>query len=155
MVLAFCRRGSWRKFLVGHPVWRHYSSVTYPRRASLSRLGSNSKVCTTNHWDGLLARMCRTTRLAVAASLCSAVVGGCSAGALNQPMPLDARVIVETLAADELEGRLTGTEGIEKAADHIIEQLENLGAEPLPGQVAATCWSSIGYQLYAFPGRNN
>jgi len=79
--------------------------------------------------------MCRTTRLAIAASLCSAVVVGCSAGALDHPIPLDAKVIVETLAADELEGRLTGTDGIAKAADHIIEQLANLGAEVLPGQV--------------------
>ena len=79
--------------------------------------------------------MCRTTRLAVAASLCGAVVVGCSAGELDHPMTLDARVIVETLAADELEGRLTGTEGIEKAAEHIIAQLVNLGAEPLPGQI--------------------
>ena len=59
---------------------------------------------------------------------------GCTRGEPVGPVSLDTRVIVETLAADELEGRLTGTEGIRKAADYIIEQLETIGAEPLPGQ---------------------
>ena len=46
---------------------------------------------------------------------------------------LDTRAIVERLADDELEGRLTGSPGIRMAADYIIEQLEAIGAEPLPG----------------------
>ena len=58
----------------------------------------------------------------------------CTSGESVDPVSLDTRVIVETLAADELEGRLTGTEGIRKAADYIIEQLETIGAEPIPGQ---------------------
>lgn len=41
---------------------------------------------------------------------------------------------VELLASAELEGRLTGTPGAEKAAVYIIEAMEKLGAKPLPGQ---------------------
>jgi hypothetical protein len=41
---------------------------------------------------------------------------------------------VTTLASEEMGGRLTGTEGAEKAADYIIAELERLGALPLPGQ---------------------
>ena len=41
---------------------------------------------------------------------------------------------VEFLAADELEGRMTGTDGARKAADYIAEQLEAIGAQPLPGR---------------------
>ena len=40
---------------------------------------------------------------------------------------------VERLASDALEGRLTGTDGIRMAADHIIAELGAFGAEPLPG----------------------
>ena len=47
--------------------------------------------------------------------------------------PLDTRAVVEHLAADEMEGRLTGSAGIRLAADYIIEQLAALGAGPLPG----------------------
>ncbi len=46
---------------------------------------------------------------------------------------LDNRAIVEYLADDELEGRLTGSPGIRMAADYLVEQLEAIGAEPLPG----------------------
>ncbi len=46
---------------------------------------------------------------------------------------LDTRILVETLADDALEGRLTGSEGSRKAADYITAQLEAIGAEPLPG----------------------
>ena len=38
----------------------------------------------------------------------------------------------EYLASDALEGRFTGSEGIRKAADHIIAELEAIGAGPLP-----------------------
>ena len=65
----------------------------------------------------------------------------CSGGAAPSPSPspspspvaADLRTIVEHLADDELEGRLTGSAGIRRAADYIIEQLEAIGAEPLPG----------------------
>ena len=49
------------------------------------------------------------------------------------PAALDTRAIVERLAADDLEGRLTGSPGIRLAADYIIEQLAAIGAGPLPG----------------------
>ena len=61
-------------------------------------------------------------------SLCAA--GGAAA---QEPAALDTRAIVEYLASDELEGRLTGSPGIRKAADYIVERLEAIGAEPLPG----------------------
>lgn len=63
----------------------------------------------------------------------AAMVSGCSDGKAPDPIVLDNRAVVETLASDEFEGRLTGTRGIEMAADYIIEQLEEIGAQPLPG----------------------
>ena len=42
------------------------------------------------------------------------------------------RAHVEALAADDLQGRLTGSEGARRAADYIEEQLAALGASPLP-----------------------
>ena len=56
--------------------------------------------------------------------------GGAAAQA---PGALDTRAIVEYLADDDLEGRLTGSPGIRKAADYIVERLEAVGAGPLPG----------------------
>ena len=49
-----------------------------------------------------------------------------------EPAGLDTRSIVEHLSDDALEGRLTGSPGIRMAADYIIEQLEDIGAVPLP-----------------------
>ncbi len=49
-----------------------------------------------------------------------------------EPAGLDTRSIVEHLADDALEGRLTGSPGIRLAADYIIEQLGAIGAVPLP-----------------------
>ena len=43
------------------------------------------------------------------------------------------RAVVERLASDEFEGRLTGSDGIRKAADYIEEQFARIGIEPLPG----------------------
>ena len=71
------------------------------------------------------------TRSSLLVLLMSLVAGG-SAPA-QEPSPLDTRAIVEYLAADDLEGRLTGSPGIRMAADYIIERLEAIGAEPLPG----------------------
>ena len=59
-----------------------------------------------------------------------AAAGGSAA---QEPAAPDTRAIVEYLAGDELEGRLTGSPGIRKAADYIVERLEAIGAEPLPG----------------------
>ena len=53
--------------------------------------------------------------------------------AAQESAALDQRAIVEYLADDELEGRLTGSPGIRMAADYIVEQLEAIGAEPLLG----------------------
>lgn len=61
------------------------------------------------------------------------IVSGCSDRKTSEPIVLDQRTVVETLASDKFEGRLTGTRGIEMAADYIIEQLERIGAQPLPG----------------------
>ncbi len=41
---------------------------------------------------------------------------------------------VAALAAPELGGRLTGTDGEEKAADYLVGQLRAIGATPLPGE---------------------
>jgi Zn-dependent M28 family amino/carboxypeptidase len=37
---------------------------------------------------------------------------------------------VSTLAADDMEGRLTGTPGYQRAADYVVAQLEQIGLEP-------------------------
>ncbi len=55
------------------------------------------------------------------------------------PEPSSIRTNVEALASDALEGRMTGTPGIEQAAAHIVAELEAIGAEPLPG--------NAGYRL--------
>ena len=41
---------------------------------------------------------------------------------------------VETLASDRFEGRLSGTQGEQRASDYIVSQLQRIGAKPLPGQ---------------------
>jgi len=41
---------------------------------------------------------------------------------------------VETLAGEEMDGRLTGTDGARRAADYIEAELERVGVLPLPGQ---------------------
>ena len=60
-------------------------------------------------------------------------LGAAGGAAAQEPASLDTREIVEYLADDELEGRLTGSPGIRKAADYIVERLEAIGAGPLPG----------------------
>ncbi len=47
---------------------------------------------------------------------------------------LDTRAHVTALASDALEGRLAGSPGEARAAGYLIDQLEELGAQPLPGQ---------------------
>ena len=68
----------------------------------------------------------------VIAVTCSLLLLACSGP--QEPLTLDTQVLVETLASDDLEGRLTGTTGSRGAADFIITQLEAIGAEPLDGQ---------------------
>ena len=50
-----------------------------------------------------------------------------------EPVVIDSRAVVDALADDKLEGRLTGTDGSRLAADYLIEQLQAIGASPLPG----------------------
>ena len=59
--------------------------------------------------------------------------GGAFAQSGTDGEPSSIRANVEYLASDALEGRFTGSEGIRKAADHIIAELEAIGAGPLPG----------------------
>ena len=49
------------------------------------------------------------------------------------PEPSSIQSNVEVLASDAFEGRATGTTGIQQAAEHVIVELEAIGAEPLPG----------------------
>ena len=61
------------------------------------------------------------------------VMFGCSDAEGPTPATVDNRGIVETLASDGFEGRLTGSDGIQLAADFIIDRLDELDAGPLPG----------------------
>jgi len=58
------------------------------------------------------------------------VLSACSAGA---PPAVDTKTVVATLASEDFEGRLTGSEGSQKAADYVISELERFGASPAPG----------------------
>lgn len=51
---------------------------------------------------------------------------------------VDVRDVVETLASDAMEGRLTGTAGTQLAAREIVRHLEVIGAVPLPAQAGYT-----------------
>ncbi|MEM8962456.1 MAG: M20/M25/M40 family metallo-hydrolase [Acidobacteriota bacterium] len=55
-----------------------------------------------------------------------------SEGLVPRDTPIESHVL--TLVDPALEGRLTGTEGARQAAAYLKEQLEILGAQPLPGQ---------------------
>ncbi|MFQ5525025.1 MAG: M20/M25/M40 family metallo-hydrolase [Thermoanaerobaculia bacterium] len=46
----------------------------------------------------------------------------------------DLRAHIEKLASDEWRGRMTGSEGAVATAEYLVEELEALGAEPLPGE---------------------
>ena len=70
------------------------------------------------------------TRIVFAAVGLAAIT---SCGAAPESVTFDTRMLVEALASDELEGRLTGTAGSRKAADFIVAKLEAIGATPLPG----------------------
>ena len=56
--------------------------------------------------------------------------------ACGPPPPHDTRMVVETLASDDYEGRLTGSTGEQMAAHYLIGQLQSVGADPLPGHDA-------------------
>ena len=80
-------------------------------------------------------RVRRSVFALLAPVVCAPVGFGCApfGPAASRPAAIDTRAVVEHLAADELEGRLTGSAGIRLAADYLIEQLDAIGAEPLPG----------------------
>ena len=65
------------------------------------------------------------------AGLCVVIAAACSQP--TKPVTVDTRAVVEALADDGLDGRLTGTEGNRRAAEYIIDQLGTIGAIPLPG----------------------
>lgn len=66
------------------------------------------------------------------APLATALVVSPASGALAQGE--DVATYVKTLASDEMEGRLTGSEGARRAADFIVSELERMGVRPLPGR---------------------
>lgn len=64
------------------------------------------------------------------------ILAAACAAALAAPVAADQerlRADVTYLASDELQGRMTATEGERLAAAHIIAELEKMGAVPLPG----------------------
>ena len=80
----------------------------------------------------------------IVAVFACALTAACAAqsAATPEPQPREPSSIqtnVEVLASDAFEGRLTGTIGIQQAAEHIVAELEAIGAVPLPG--------SDGYRL--------
>jgi hypothetical protein len=70
---------------------------------------------------------------AAAAALGATLLGAAATGAAASPAVDVLRRHVEFLASADLEGRLTGTEGERRAAEHIARELERIGAKPLPG----------------------
>ena len=54
--------------------------------------------------------------------------------ACGPPPPDTTRTVIETLASDDYEGRLTGSAGERMAGHYLIGQLQSIGAEPLPDQ---------------------
>ena len=44
------------------------------------------------------------------------------------------RAHVEMLASETLEGRMAGSPGEKLAADYLVQELQRIGAKPLPGQ---------------------
>jgi len=67
----------------------------------------------------------RSPRVAAAILLLAALAGGETG---------DVRTHVSRLASEEMEGRLTGTDGARRASDYIIQELERMGIRPLPGR---------------------
>ena len=72
-------------------------------------------------------------------SACSAssaliVVAVAAVGGQSATTPSKTRAHVETLASDRLEGRLAGSKGESLAGAYIADELNKLGAKPLPGR---------------------
>lgn len=66
-------------------------------------------------------------------TLLAVLLVGCAPAEPPAPEPSSIRANVEVLASDAFGGRLTGSAGIQQAADHIVGELEAIAAEPLPG----------------------
>src|SRR5688572_23977683 len=69
----------------------------------------------------------------VVLSVLGVLATGTPAGA-QTATALETREHIETLAGEPLQGRLAGSPGEVQAADYIVEQLKEIGAQPLPGQ---------------------
>lgn len=76
----------------------------------------------------------RHMAVAVALALTGAMGFGALASGSEDDLAAMIRRHVEYLASDQLEGRLTGSEGAARAADYIVAELGRIGARPLPGE---------------------
>jgi hypothetical protein len=56
----------------------------------------------------------------------------------SQEITDNVKAVIQYLASDELEGRLAGTQGNEKAAAFIIEQFKSIGLQPIGGSYSQT-----------------
>ncbi len=80
-----------------------------------------------NHEEALAALGKAERRAVVAVP----AVPGAAAGKLTHELATaDFRAQSEVLASDEMEGRLTGTDGSRKAAEYIVSRLRDLGLQP-------------------------
>lgn len=79
-----------------------------------------------------------TRRIVAALAACGVGIGGC--GTESQPVSIDEAIAlvdeaalqahVAYLASDELEGRMTGEPGYDKAAAYVAQQFETIGLQP-------------------------
>lgn len=77
----------------------------------------------------------KTRTLALAGSLAFSAALYAQAPAAT---PSRTKEYVTTLASDELEGRLSGSVGEQRASDYLVSQLRRIGAQPVPGQTGFT-----------------
>jgi hypothetical protein len=81
----------------------------------------------------LLIASCAIAASALAATSVQPTTIPAIAPHLDPQFHVDMRGAVEYLASDELEGRMVGTPGLQKAADFIAGDFSKLGLTPLPG----------------------
>lgn len=77
----------------------------------------------------------KTRTLALAGSLAFSAALYAQAPATT---PSRTKEYVTTLASDQLEGRLSGSVGEQRASDYLVSQLRRIGAQPVPGQTGFT-----------------
>src|SRR4051812_37251702 len=76
-------------------------------------------------------RLPSLTRLASLAAAISAVLAATTSSTrADSPRT---QPLVTALASEQFQGRLTGTDGERLASDYLVDQLQRLGAKPLPG----------------------